>query len=150
MQPYQDTPDTIPDHARLIQRIHAKCCDWKTIDSDGNPRINTGAVQFSNPTASREAGYPGPSMSVIVEHLADPIDDLKRRYSKDGLAYLNAELVRAQGGLGIQLMPTDQEPAHAVVFRTDGRNRLSKGIRHIFAEHLSQNWIIPPPRLTYT
>ena len=146
MQSYQDTPDTIPDHARLIRRIHTKGCDWRTIDSDGNPRITTGAVQFSNPIASREAGYPGPSMSVIVEHLADPIDDLKRRYPKNGLAYLTAGIVRAQGGLGIQLWPTDQEPAHAVVFRTDGINRLSKGVRHIFAEHLSQNWITPPPR----
>lgn len=85
-------------------------------------------------------------MSVIVEHLADPIDDLKRRYSKDGLAYLNVGFVRGQGGLGIQLLPTDQEPAHAVIFRTDGRNRLSKGVRQIFAEHLSQNWIRPPTR----
>lgn len=88
-------------------------------------------------------------MSVIVEHLADPIDDLKRRYPKDGLACISAGLVRGQGGLGIQLLPTIQEPAHAVVFRTDGKNRLSKGVRQIFAEHLSQNWITLPPRLTH-
>lgn len=66
-------------------------------------------------------------MSVIVEHLADPIDVLAQRYAGEGLAYLDADLVRGDDNeRGIQPWQRDDELAHAVVFRTDG-GRISRG-----------------------
>lgn len=148
MSHYQDDLHRIPNDAQLIRQINPRFCDWGTLDYNGNPRVTSQAVQFYTPKMAVQVGCPGPALSVIVEHLADPLPSLTRRYQTYGLARLEAQLIRNTGALGIQLWPTDREPAHAVVFRIDGGNRLSEGAKSKLAKHLSSNWISPPPRPT--
>ncbi len=144
--PYRDDLDSITAQCRLIRRINRHFCAWNSLDSKGNPRVTSQAVQFYTQDMAEKLGCPGPALSVIVESIADPISVLINRYQGDGLAFLNAGVVRGDGERGIQLWPTDEEPAHAVVFRTDGGKDLSRGVKKQFAEHLSRNWIVTPVR----
>ena len=91
-----------------------------------------------------KVGCPGPALSVIVESLADPIEVLIDRYAGDGLASVTADVIRGDSEYGIQLWPTLEEPAHAVVFRVDGGRDLPKSVKRRLAAHLSQNWVTPP------
>lgn len=143
--PYQDDLNAIPNNAQLIRRINSRFCDWETLDRNDNPRITSQAVQFYTPKMAKQVGCPAPALSVIVEHLAAPIHVLATRYQTYGLARCEAQLIRGTGALGIQLWPTPGEPAHAVIFRIDGGNRLFDSIRHKLTEHFSDNWIKPPP-----
>ncbi|MCY3619889.1 MAG: hypothetical protein OXG66_19610 [Acidimicrobiaceae bacterium] len=103
------------------------------------------AVQFYTEEMAAQVGCPGPALSVIVESLADPIEVLLDRYTGDGLAHITADVIRGESGeYGIQLWPTLEEPAHAVVFRVDGGRDLPKGVKRRLAEHLSENWIARP------
>ena len=105
------------------------------------------AVQFYTEEMAAKVGCPGPALSVIVELLADPIKALSDRYAGDGLAYLTANVIRGDSGeRGIQLWPTPEEPAHAVVFRVDGGRDLPRSVKKRLAEHLSKNWVAPPKR----
>lgn len=92
-------------------------------------------------------GCPGPALSVILESLADPIEVLVERHAGEGLARVTADVMRGAGGKrGVQLWPMPEEPAHAVVFRLDGGRDLPRKVNKRLAEHLSENWIVPPRR----
>ncbi|MXW96113.1 MAG: hypothetical protein F4110_05265 [Acidimicrobiaceae bacterium] len=105
------------------------------------------AVQFYTEEMAARVGCPGPALSVIVESLADPLEVLRGRYAGDGLASITADVIRGEASeRGIQLWPTPWEPAHAVVFRTDGGRDLPKSVKQRLAEHLSKNWVTPPRR----
>ncbi len=145
--PYEDDPVGIPPGARLLRRVNPKFCDWNALDAAGNPRVTRQAVQFYTEEMAARVGCPGPALSVIVESLADPIEVLINRYAGDGLACIAADVIRGDSGeCGIQLWPTLEEPAHAVVFRVDGSRDLPKSVKRRLAEHLSQNWVTPPQR----
>ena len=143
--PYEDDPVGIPPGARLLRRVNPRFCAWDALDAAGNPRVTRQAVQFYTEDMAAKVGCPGPALSVIVESLADPIEVLVERYAGDGLARLTANVIRGDAGEhGIQLWPTPEEPAHAVVFRVDGGRDLSKSVKRRLAEHLSKNWVTPP------
>ena len=145
--PYEDDPVGIPPGARLLRRVNPRFCDWNALDAAGNPRVTAQAVQFYTAEMAAKVGCPGPALSVIAESLADPIEALRDRYAGDGLAYLTADVIRGDSGeRGIQLWPTLEEPAHAVVFRVDGGRDLPRSVKRRLAEHLSRNWVVPPPR----
>ena len=145
--PYDDDPIGIPPGARLIRRVNPRFCDWNALDDAGNPRVTRQAVQFDTKKRAAKFGCPGPALSVIVESLADPTKVLAERYAGDGLARVTADVIRgADGKRGIQLWPMPEEPAHAVVFRVDGGRDLPAGVKKRLAEHLSENWIVPPRR----
>lgn len=145
--PYEDDPDGVPPGARLLRRVNPRFCDWHTLDSAGNPRVTRQAVQFYTEEMAAKVGCPGPALSVIVELLADPIEVLAERYPGDGLACVTADVIRGDvGERGIQLWPTPEEPAHAVVFRVDGGRDLPASVKKRLAEELSGNWIAPPER----
>jgi len=145
--PYVDDPVGVPPRARLIRRVNPRFCDWRTLDAEGNPRVTRQAVQFYTEAMAARVGCPGPALSVIVESLADPPEMLRGRCAGDGLASITAAVVRGDAGeRGIQLWPTPEEPAHAVVFRVDGGKDLPASVKKRLAEHLSKNWIAPPER----
>ena len=145
--PYEDDPTGIPPGARLLRRVNPKFCDWNALDAAGNPRVTRQAVQFYTEEMAARVGCSGPALSVIVESLADPIEVLIDRYAGDGFACITADVIRGDSGeCGIQLWPTLEEPAHAVVFRVDGGRDLPKSVKRRLAEHLSQNWVTPPQR----
>ena len=145
--PYNDDPIGIPPGAFLIRRVNPRFCDWNALDAEGNPRVTSQAVQFYTAAMAAGFGCPGPALSVIVESRADPIEILVERYAGDGLARMTADVIRGAGGKrGIQLWPTEEEPAHAVVFRVDGGRDLPRKVKKRLAEHLSENWIAPPRR----
>lgn len=145
--PYDDDPIRIPPDARLIRRVNPRFCDWNALDVAGNPRVTRQAVQFYTKNMAARFGCPGPALSVIVESLADPIHILAERYAGDGLARVTADVIRgADGKRGVHLWPMPEESAHAVVFRTDGGRDLLAGVKKRLAEHLSENWIVPPRR----
>jgi len=145
--PYEDDPVGILPTARLLRRINPRFCDWNTLDAEGNPRVTRQAVQFYTEEMAARVGCPGPALSVIVKSLADPIEVLEERYAGDGLACVTADVIRGDAGeRGIQLWPTIDEPAHAVVFRTDGGRDLPKSVKQRLAENLSKNWVTPPRR----
>ena len=104
------------------------------------------AVQFYDQLRAEQAGCPGPALSVIVEHRAASLADLEEKYAGFGLARLGVDLVREQGACGLQLWPTDDEPAHALIFRVDGGNRPSDGTRKRWAQALTDGWLILPAR----
>ena len=146
-RPYEDDPVGIPPSARLLRRVNPRFCDWNALDTVGNPRVTRQAVQFYTEEMAAKVGCPGPALSVIVESLADPIEVLRERYAGDGLARVTAEVIRGDAGeRGIQLWPTPEEPAHAVVFRADGGKDLPSSVKKRLAEHLSKNWVVPPSR----
>lgn len=143
--PYEDDPVGVPSVARLLRRVNPRFCDWDTLDAEGNPRVTRQAVQFYTQDMAARVGCPGPALSVIVESLADSIEVLLDRYEGDGLAYITADVIRGDSGeRGIQLWPTPEEPAHAVVFRIDGGRDLPKSVKQRLAEHLTMNWAAPP------
>lgn len=145
--PYEDDPVGVPPGTRLLRRINPKFCDWVALDAAGNPRVTRQAVQFYTEEMAARVGCPGPALSVIVESLADPLEVLRGRYAGDGLASVTADVIRGDAGeRGIQLWPTAEEPAHAVVFRADGGKDLPASVKKRLAEHLSKNWIAPPER----
>lgn len=145
--PYKDDPVGIPPDASLLRRVNPRFCDWDALDAAENPRVTRQAVQFYTEEMAAKVGCPGPALSVIVESLADPIEVLLDRYAGDGLAHITADAIRGDSGqYGIQLWPTLEEPAHAVVFRVDGGRDLPKSVKRRLAEHLSQNWVTPPQR----
>ena len=145
--PYEDDPVRVPPGTRLLRRINPKFCDWEALDAAGNPRVTRQAVQFYNEEMAARVGCPGPALSVIVESLADPLEVLRGRYAGDGLASVTADVIRGDAGeRGIQLWPTPEESAHAVVFRVDGGKDLPASVKKRLAEHLSKNWIAPPER----
>lgn len=145
--PYEDDPVGVPPGTRLLRRINPKFCDWEALDAAGNPRVTRQAVQFYTEEMAARVGCPGPALSVIVESLADPLEVLRRRYAGDGLASVTTDVIRGDAGeRGIQLWPTPEEPAHAVVFRVDGGKDLPASVKKRLAEHLSKNWIAPPER----
>ncbi len=143
--PHEDDPVGIPPGARLLRRVNPRFCDWDTCDDASNPRITRQAVQFYTPEMAVKVDCPGPALSVIVESLADPIAVLSERYEGDGLARVTADVIRgAAGECGIQLWPTSQEPAHAVVFRLDGGRDLTASFKKRLAGHLTKNWVVRP------
>ena len=145
--PYSDDPVGIPPGAPLLRRVNPRFCDWNALDAALNPRVTRQAVQFYTQEMAVKVGCPGPALSVIVESLADPIEVLLDRYTGDGLARVTADVILGDSGeYGIQLWPTLDEPAHAVVFRVDGGRDLPKGVKKRLAEHLSKNWVAPPRR----
>ena len=143
--PYRDDPVGIPPGAPLLRRVNPRFCDWNALDAARNPRVTRQAVQFYTHEMAARVGCPGPALSVLVESLADPIEVLLDRCVGDGLARVTADVIRGDSGeYGIQLWPTLDEPAHAVVFRVDGGRDLPKGVKKRLAEHLSKNWVAPP------
>jgi hypothetical protein len=84
-------------------------------------------------------------MSVIVESLAVSPAELVEKYAEDGLAFLDVDLVREQAiRNGLQLWPTDEESAHALIFRVDGGKDLSGSTMRQLSEHLTDNWLSMP------
>lgn len=87
-------------------------------------------------------------MSVIVEALADPIDVLIDRYhvkNGEGLAYIDESLIRSDA-LGIDLWPTHEETAHAIVFRLDGGKNMPGALKTALAAYARRHFIVRPRR----
>jgi hypothetical protein len=144
--PYTDDREGVPPGSRVIRRINGRFVDWDKGESSP-PRIRSQAIQFYDAELAAKFGCPGPALSVIVESLVPSIEELVAKYSDDGLAYLEVDLIRGENGeQGIQLWPRDDEPAHAVVFRTDGGRDLRGSLKKTLAEHLTANWISLPER----
>lgn len=139
--PYTDDLEGVPPGSMLIRLISPHFVDW----AGGSPTLTTQAVQFYDQARAEKAGCPAPGLSVIVERLATTRDQLLERYSGYGLARLPVDVVRASE-CGVQLWPTDDEPAHAVVFRLDGGPSLPGSARKRWRDALSTNWLATPPR----
>ena len=144
--PYLDDTNGIPPGSFILRRISAQWVDWETLNDRGQPRVTKEAVQFYDQQRAEQAGCPGPALSVVVEHLAASPADLAEKYAGFGLARLSVDLVRENGVCGVQLWPTDDESAHAVIFRVDGGNRPSDGTRKRWAQALTDGWLCLPPR----
>jgi hypothetical protein len=103
-------------------------------------------MQLLDAMRAARFGCPGPGMSVIVEALAAPLPDLIARYNDpngDGLAYLEESMVRSDQ-LGIDFWPTDEEPAHAVIFRYDGGKNMPGSVKTALAEYARSHFIVHP------
>ena len=143
---YEDDLAGVPAGSQLIRRINGRFCTWQELDEQGRPRITRQAVQFYRAEEARALGCPGPAMSFYLEHVLDSVDVLRSRHPDYGFARVGVDLVRAGGMLGVQLWPTDDDPAHVVAFRTDGGARVPPGNAKRLAEYLTRNWVYLPPR----
>jgi hypothetical protein len=141
--PYQDDPAGVPPGSMLIRLVSPHFVDW----ADGSPTLTTQAVQFYDQVRAEKAGCPAPALSVIVERLVSDRHALVARYAAFGLAALSVDVVRTSE-CGVQLWPTDDEPAHAVVFRKDGGATLSGSARKTWRDALNDGWIAHPPRVS--
>lgn len=146
-RPYRDDLDRIPRGSQLIRRISAQWVDWAELDAAGNPHVTSQAMQLLDAQRAARLGCPGPGMSLIVVALADPLDVLIQRYdvaNGEGLAYIDEAAIRCSGQLGIDLWPTADEPAHAVVFRFDGQKKMPGSVKTALAEYARAHLIVPP------
>ena len=143
---YVDQLSEFDEGEWLIRRINPRFCVWNELNPDGYPRITSQATQFYTESMASNIGYPGPAMSVILRSRVEDVAALPDRYRPDGLAQIPIAVVRSLGGLGAQFWPTPDEPAHAVIFRTDKGRDLSRSTKKRLVEHLGQNWISPPSR----
>lgn len=150
-RPYRDDHELVPSGARLIRRISPHFVEWSDVDHDGNPYVKSQAMQMLDAQRAAAFGCPGPGMSVIVEALADPVGVLIDRYHSrngDGLAYLEASMIRSDQ-VGIDFWPTEDEPAHAIVFRFDGGKNMPGALKTSLAAHARAHFIIHPARATW-
>lgn len=104
-------------------------------------------MQLLDAERAARFGCPGPGMSVIVEALADSLETLVGRYhpNGDGLAYIEEPMVRSDQ-LGIDFWPTEEEPAHAVVFRFDGGKNMPGSVKTALASYARSHFIVRPRR----
>lgn len=142
---YQDDLVHIPPGSRLIRRIAPQFVEWGGVDSAGNPYLKSQAMQLLDSKRAAMFGCPGPGMSIIIEALADPVSVLVDRYAGQGLAYIEEGMIRSDT-LGIDFWPTDDEPAHGVVFRFDGGHRLPGAVKTALAEYARSHFIVHPAR----
>ncbi len=147
-RPYRDDFDKIPAGARLIRRIPPALVEWGDVDPGGNPHVKSAAMQMLDKARAARFGCPGPGMSVIIESLSDPIPTLIDRYHKangEGLAYIEEGLIRCDE-LGVDHWPTEEEPAHGVVFRFDGGKKMPGRVRKALATYAQSHFIVHPRR----
>jgi len=149
---FHDDVESVPDDVLLFRRV-----DWDKIGGKSrspkgvHAQLNGNCFTDWPDQKAREAGYPGPCMSVGVSIVLDQhgrhpsamLEDL----SEYGLAFVTAgalrNLVRADGTAcpqGIMLCPTEREPWHGVVFDLESRPR-PKSVQKSIAK--VAGWIIP-------
>lgn len=143
---YEDDPVGIPPGSFLIRSISSQWVKWENGDDQGRPRVTSEAVQFYDLKRATRVDCPSPALSVIIQHLADSLDVLAKRYHPNGLARISADSIRAGDSCGIQLWKTEKEPAHAVVFRLDDSPKLPKSTRRQWAGELTMGWLVLPPK----
>ena len=143
---YEDDLDGVPPGSQIIRRINGRFCVWNELDEQGMPRINRQAVQFYRLEEAQQLGCPGPGASFHLEHMVVSMEALRRSHPGYGFARIGVDDVRADGVLGAQRWPTDENPEHVVVFRNDGGARLQASQAKRLAEYLTRNWIGLPTR----
>lgn len=151
--PFRDDIELVPDNSILLRRIPPKFYEWTKSglgDEKLIPIFNSGGFQDQSATKAFELyGLPGACMSVLVLHILQengrsPESVLADFGSSHGFAQLIAGELRRMCNQGIQLNPTPEQPAHAVVFskeRPKKRNTDQVCLREL-AEQLG--WFIEP------
>lgn len=143
--PYEDESEAIPDDAVLLRRVAPEFIDMDDLDEEGRPRLSSAAFQDYQESRARELGYPGPAMSV---HLASVLDEsgksaesvLVGQRPGFGLVRFTAGDVRAHS-MGVQRRPTEDDPAHAVVFATNRPKRSASQQKRV---RDAAEWIVIP------
>jgi len=124
---YKDDP-TIPDKAELLRRIPP----WHFIPDENQGLVRPSSAAFAD-------DKDGPMSVTLAEELTKEgrsLDSVLVGHGDFALASITAGLVR-ECEQGIVRAPTDDEPAHALVFGKKTKSiqrKLVKGAR----------WIIPP------
>jgi hypothetical protein len=113
---------------------------WTYDHNLGRARPNSDCFRYSKP---RDDGSPDPMSVLLGKELTSPSDALRGHDAGFLLVRFQAAVAREDGKCGVCRDPSDDWPAHALVFAIgDGQRDIPKPTRNRMAQ--AAEWVVPP------